>query len=200
MQNLSFKGLALACSMFASSQLALAHEIVYTAELNGPNEAPANASPATGFAKVTIDLDLVTMRVETSFQGLLGTTTAAHIHGPTALEGAGTAGVATQTPSFMGFPTGVTSGIYDNTFDLTLASSYRAQFITDSGGTVSGALNRLLQALDEGKAYLNIHTTAFTGGEIRGFLREVPDAAPSLALLAPAVLLLAGIRWSSRRN
>ena len=49
--------------------------------------------------------------------------------------GTGTAGVATTTPTFPGFPSGVTSGSYSNTFDLTLASSWNATFITDNGGT-----------------------------------------------------------------
>src|SRR5262249_2380903 len=81
---------------------AAAHEIQYAAVLSGLNESPPNASPGTGTALVTFDLDLFTMRVETEFTGLLGNTSAAHIHCCTTLAGAGTAGVATQTPSFTG--------------------------------------------------------------------------------------------------
>ena len=112
-----------------------AHESVYFADLSGPNEAPPNASPGTGWARVTIDFDLVTMHVEASFSGLLGTTTASHIHCCTAAPDSGTAGVATQTPSFAGFPLGVSAGTYDHTFDMTLAASYNAAFITANGGT-----------------------------------------------------------------
>ena len=86
--------------------------------LSGAAEAPPNASPATGVATVTLDMDLITLRVEVSFTGLTGTTTMAHIHAPTLIPLTGTAGVATQVPNFAGFPVGVTSGVYDNTFDL----------------------------------------------------------------------------------
>src|SRR5439155_23025204 len=37
-------------------------------------------------------------------------------------------------PDISGFPLGVTSGTYDNTLDLTLASSYNPVFVTDEGG------------------------------------------------------------------
>ncbi|MBD9359887.1 CHRD domain-containing protein [Methylomonas fluvii] len=162
-----------------------AHELSYAVVLSGPNEAPTNSSPGLGSGTVTFDLDLVTMRVNFSFSGLQGNTAAAHIHCCTSVAGAATAGVASQTPSFVGFPLGVTSGSYDHTFDLSLASSYNATFITNNGGTVSSALNALLAGADAGKAYLNIHTNLFPGGEIRGFLQ--PAAVP-----VPAAIWLFG--------
>jgi hypothetical protein len=149
-----------------------AHEVVYLADLTGPNESPANASPGGGFVKITIDFDLFTMRVEANFSNLQGATTAAHIHAATAVPLTGIAGVATQTPSFEAFPTSVTSGAYDHTFDLAVASSYNPDFIAANGGTVSTASNALFAALDQRKAYFNIHTTTFSGGEVRGFLIE----------------------------
>src|SRR4051812_19509168 len=151
---------------------AQAHEIVYAARLSGPDESPPNNSTGVGFAKVTIDFDLFTMRVEANFAGLQGTVTASHIHAATAIPFTGTAGVATQTPSFTGFPTGVTTGTYDHPFDLTLASSYNPDFIAANGGTISTASNALFAALAQGRAYFNIHTSAFPGGEIRAFLVE----------------------------
>lgn len=176
---------ALACQTIAS-----AHEHHFHAVLTGPNEFPANASPGIGTADVTLDLDLVTMRVEVQFSDLLGTVTAAHIHAPTKVALEGTAGVATQVPTFAGFPPGVTSGVFDQVYDLAEASSYNPAFITASGGTVSDALNALIFALEDGKAYLNIHTTAFPAGEIRGFLVEdVPEPA-TWALLGTGALAL----------
>src|SRR3954470_6321132 len=91
---------ALLAAVFMMPLSARAHERIYTASLSGPNESPANASPGTGSVIITIDLDLFTMRVEASFSGLQGTVTAAHIHAATATPFSGTAGVATQTPSF----------------------------------------------------------------------------------------------------
>jgi hypothetical protein len=65
---------------------------------------------------------------------------------------------------------------------MTQSASYNAAFITANGGTVSSALSALLTGFDAGKAYLNIHTSSFSGGEIRGFLERVPE--PSSLLLA----------------
>jgi hypothetical protein len=161
---------------------------IYSVALNGASEAPPNASPATGTATITFDLGASTMRVQASFAGLLGNSTAAHIHAPTAVAGTGTAGVATQTPTFSGFPTGVTSGTYDNTFDMTLASSYNAPFFTGNGGTGAGAFAALTSAAADGKAYLNIHSSFATGGEIRGFLVPIPEPASTGVVLGLATM------------
>lgn len=142
----------------------------YIAHLDGASESPPVASGGIGSAQVDVDPVAHTMRVRASFTGLTGLTTNSHIHGPTAVAGAGTAGVATTTPTFPGFPAGVTSGIYDNTFDMTLASSYNAAFIAANGGTPATAEAALFQAIADGKAYHNIHSSFASGGEIRGFL------------------------------
>jgi CHRD domain len=176
-----------ALAVMASAGAALGEERIYSITLNGANEAPANASPATGTGTVTIDLDLLTMRVQTSFSGLLGNVTVAHIHGPTLDPGAGIAGVMTVTPSFVNFPAGVTAGSYDHTYDLTLASSFNPNFVNSQGGLVN-ARSTMLAAMSDGKAYLNIHTTAFGGGEIRGFLVPEPTTATLLVGAALATL------------
>jgi hypothetical protein len=145
--------------------------VTYTATLDGASESPPVASAGSGFATVEIDAVAHTMRVVFTFSGLTGTTTASHIHAATATAGTGTAGVATQTPTFASFPTGVTSGSYDATFDMTQAASYNPAYVTANGGTIAGAEAALFQAIADGKAYLNIHTTFAPGGEIRGFLQ-----------------------------
>jgi CHRD domain len=149
--------------------------VSYTANLDGPSESPPNASPGIGLAVVDVDASANTMHVHVNFTGLVGTTTASHIHAPTLVALTGTAGVATTTPYFAGFPIGVTSGTYDNTLDMTLASSYNSSFVTSSGGTVPLAEAALFAAIAAGKAYLNVHSNVYPGGEIRGFL--VPENA-----------------------
>lgn len=163
---------------------------VYNVVMDGASEAPANASPGVGAGAVTIDDVLKTMRVQFSFSGLTGTTTAAHIHCCTSTAGAGTAGVVTTTPSFIGFPLGVTFGSMDQTYDMTLASSYRAGFLTANGGSTAVGFAVLLAGAEAGQAYLNIHTSLFPGGEIRGFLVPATTVVP---LPAGAVLMLGGL-------
>ncbi len=171
--------------------------VIYGATLTGPDESPPNASPGFGSATVTFDLAVHSMRVEVSFSGLLDPTTASHIHAATASPGTGTAGVATQVPTFVGFPLGVTSGSYDMTFDTGLSSTYNPSFVTARRGSISGAESALAASLAAGTAYLNIHTTAFPGGEIRGFLTPVPEPS-SLALLGAGLLGLLALNRARR--
>ena len=172
--------------------------IFYSANLSGPAESPPNASPGVGFAFLTLDDSVHTLRVQVTFSGLLGTTTAAHIHTPTAVAGVGTAGVATTTPTFAGFPLGVTSGTYDNTLNLLNATSYNPAFVTLNGGTIAGAEAALLSGLAAGKAYLNIHSSVFGGGEIRGFL--APAAVPEPASLLAWGISAFGLIFVGRRQ
>ena len=169
------------------TSFAFAHVRIYEAFMDGPSEFPPNASPGTGFVRVTVDLDLFTMRVEANFTGLVGTTTAAHIHGPIPDAPANPlASVISQTPSYPGFPIGVTSGSMDETFNMLLTTSYNGNqtFVNDNGGT-AGAFGAFVNGLDAGKMYFNIHSTTFPGGEIRGFPTFVPEPS-SIALIGLA--------------
>jgi len=186
-----FSSLAVFVMVLAGAAQALRGGLVsYDATLSGPGESPPNASPGTGFAAVDYNNTAHTLHVHVTFSGLVGTTTASHIHSPTAMPGTGTAGVATTVPYFAGFPIGVTSGTYDNTLDLTSASSWNPSYVTANGGTTTGAETALASSLAAGDAYLNIHTTVDPGGEIRGFLEPVPEPS-TLALLGCAALLIA---------
>ncbi|MDZ4819698.1 MAG: CHRD domain-containing protein [Planctomycetota bacterium] len=171
-------------ALFGAADSANAAVHYYQAFLDGPSEFPANASPGTGYGTFDYDDTLHTLAIAFDFQGLTGTTTAAHLHAPTTIPGSGAAGVASTTPYFAGFPVGVTSGTYSNVLDLTLASSYNASFITANGGTTATAEAALAAFFAAEKSYLNIHTSTFGGGEIRGFLVPVPE---------PSTLLLGGI-------
>ena len=111
--------LAATTFVLAMPAAALAAPVAYTATLAGANENPVNASPGSGSTTVFYDAAAHTLRVVVSFSGLTAGTSASHIHCCTAPPG--NAGVATTTPTFPGFPLGVTAGTYDNTLDLTSA-------------------------------------------------------------------------------
>ena len=167
----------------------------YTTTLSGSAEDMPNASTGTGSVTVTINTSLSTMRVQCAFSGLSGTTTAAHIHAPTRVANTGNASVATTTPNFIGFPSGVSSGTYDQTFNMLMTNSYGAGFLNVHGGSTVGAFLTLQAALNEEKSYFNIHTSLYPGGEIRGFLKPVnlmALSATSPAIDQPILVLSAG--------
>lgn len=187
---------AMAIGLASTTQAASTN---YTATLSGANEVPANTSTGTGAASLLIDFTANTMTLHVDFSGLAAPSTAAHIHCCTAAPG--NAEVATMVPSFAGFPLNVTSGTYDMTFDLLSAATYNPQFITDAGGTVALAAADLLDGIRAGEAYLNIHSTLYTSGEIRGFLvaSPVPEPADVAMWLAGLGMLAGAVRYKAAR-
>ena len=120
-----------------SSQALYAQVVSGTACLDGGQEVPPNASPATGFGTFSLDTNANTLAYDISYGGLLGVVTAAHFH----LGDCGVVG-----PIQLGLPTN-----------------------NPIVGTV-GLTSAQVTAAAAGDWYINIHTTAFPGGEIRGTL------------------------------
>lgn len=190
--------------MLLAAPLGHATLLHFSANLDGPSEFPANASPGSGFALVDLDTSAHTLHVQITFSGLLANTTASHIHccvSPAAAVP--TAGVATTTPSFTGFPLGVMVGTYDHLFDLAFTSSFNPSFIAAHGGTPATAEAFLTAGMIAGESYVNIHTTQFPGGEIRGFLQAIPVQVPepgTISLLALGLLGLGACTVLLRRR
>ena len=110
----------------------------FTVLLNGASEIPLVTTPATGLGTISIESNVLTYHI--SFSGLSSPAFAAHVHG--AADATTSAGVLFPLNGASG-----TEGTLFGTHTLTPAE---------------------LQAITNGLAYVNIHSTAHTGGEIRG--------------------------------
>lgn len=139
-----------------------------TTTMSGLEEVPPNGTPATGLVNGTLDdvSGLVTV-VSGSYSGLLAPITGAHIHG---LAAAGAnAGVLIGLTH-----TGGTSGSL-------------------SGSGVLSAAN--VAGMISGLTYVNVHSSAFPGGEIRGQIHADPVPEP-----ATLIVLGSGIALALRRR
>lgn len=153
-------------------------KLIYEGTMAGTNEVPANGSTATGFTSVVVDGDLMTVHV--TWSGLTGgTAAAAHIHCCTPLGSNVNVAVG-----FNGFPAAA-AGTFDGSFNLLNAAIYTASFLNNfGGGTAAGAMAALINGLNSGMAYSNIHNAQFPGGEIRANLVRVDEPATRWLLVA----------------
>ena len=108
----------------------------FRAVLDGAQEVPPSGSPANGVGCFVLNPDN-TLDYLVSFAGLVGTETAAHIHGPA--------------------PAGINAGVV---FPFVVGNP--------KAGTFGPLTAQQVADLSGGLYYVNIHTTAFPGGEIRG--------------------------------
>jgi hypothetical protein len=165
----------------------------YRAVASGTAESPPNGSP--GSSMVTIDIGSTNLMVDMSFRDLVGTASAAHIHCCTTDAFTGTAAISVP---FTDFPTGEHTGDYTMAIPLYEDASYDPAFLAAHGGSVKGAATALVDGINANEAYVNIHTSAYPGGEIRGFLVAAPVPEPAeWGLMAGG---LAGLLWMGRRK
>jgi len=133
----------LAAPLLAPAQQLRAH-LLLSARLTGDQETPAVSTQAMGVAGFTLNETRDTLFVQAAFAGLSGPITGAHIH---------EAGV------------GVAGPIITNLVPM-LRGNRMSGFLTgaDIG---AGKLAKYLR----GQYYINVHTAANPGGEIRGQIR-----------------------------
>ena len=188
----------IATTLFAAPITTQAAVLTFGGSLSGAAEIPPNASPGIGTATVIINTVAQTMEVEVTFSGLTGDPTGAHIH--CCIAQPANTGVATTLPVFPGFPTGATSGTYDQILDMTSLASYNPAFVSANGGTALSAEAALFAGIMADQTYLNIHTLpSFMGGEIRAFLDPVPLPA-GLPLFATGLGALGLLGWRRKRK
>ena len=158
----------LTLSATSATPPAAASTITYDAVLSGDGES---TSSGTGFAIVTINGNM--MEVHVTFSGLTTGTTASHIHCCTSVAGSGDRRGGDNDPNLSRFSSGRNGGNLRRHFRPNRVRTYNPAFVT-AEGSVANAEAALLAALIADKAYLNIHTTQFPGGEILGFLTPTP--------------------------
>jgi CHRD domain-containing protein len=146
--------LLLACALTACSKDDEAPTIVlpkpetFSASLTGANERPnPTTSTATGSATISVLGGVGTYTVTVS--GLTGPVTASHIHGPAD-------------------PTIAVGVIVPFTITNAAASGVIATGTFTGTNNPAITLDSLLVLLRNGRAYVNVHTAANPGGEIRG--------------------------------
>lgn len=129
---------ALALGSCLASAPALAETVMMKATLNGASQVPANDSKGTGTAAVTYDTSSKKLSWKVTYAGLTGPATAGHFHGPA--DPGKNAGVAVPFAKVDRSPIEGSA---------TLTDAQAADLMAD-------------------KYYVNIHTQAHPGGEIRG--------------------------------
>ena len=182
------------CALALASDAA-AVIIHYKADLSGLNEIPPVLTTGSGTGDVYYDTVAHTLEIDLTWSDLVGTTTVAHIHAPAtaaqiaaAIPFNGTWGVATQPGTLTGFPTGLNSGSYDGSaYSLLDEANFTTGFLSNNGGSAAAAEAALIAYFDSGKAYINIHSGQFPGGEIKGYLVRTPELGATAGLLALSV-------------
>jgi len=135
------------------------------ATLKGFNETPANSTPAAGSFRATVSGDSITF--ELTYSGLVADSLFAHIH----LGQKNVAGSVmiffcdNSNPSHSPRTCPARSGTVTGTVTAT-------DFIGPNGqGIAPGEFSNVLEAIRSGVTYVNVHSTKFPTGEIRGQVR-----------------------------
>jgi hypothetical protein len=110
----------------------------FTATMNAASEVPPKTSAGTGDVLATLDTTTKDLTYTVTFQNLTGPATAAHFHGPAA--------------------PGANAGVVVPLGNNPTSPIHGSKTLTDAQ----------IADLMAGKWYVNVHTAANPGGEIRG--------------------------------
>jgi hypothetical protein len=158
-----FRRVLLATALSAAFvSAASAATVSYTARLSSRSEVPKTDSKGTGRLHATFDTQTKAFNYTLTFENLTGPATVAHIHGP-----------ATRAQN-----AGVIAPLGDKSPTSPITGSVT---LTDDQ----------VKFLQSSKLYVNVHTAANPGGEIRGQIigshaRKRAAAAPAATSSAPA--------------
>ena len=159
------KRLVLLAALCATGSALADHDLVVRARLAGTNEVPAVSSNARGDFEVRIARDGLSISYTLDYSGLQGQVRQAHIHvaqrnvnGAIVLWLCGSATnpgpVGTQACPATGKVTGTLTAA-----DLQVSATQQVTTFAN-----------VIEAIQDGVAYANVHTDLSPGGEIRGQL------------------------------
>jgi hypothetical protein len=137
------------------------------ANLQSENEVPTISSPARGRFEAEINDDSV--EYELSFEGLQGVVTQSHIHIAQPNVNGGIMAWLCNTTTNQG-PAGFTGPACPAAPGGTVTGTIRPadiQAVTPQG-IAAGEFEEFVAALKKELAYVNVHSSLFGGGEIRG--------------------------------
>ena len=133
----------------------------FSAKLSGFDEVPTLSVAGTGTFSASLDRGGASLSFTLRYDGLTGDALFAHIHlGKPATLG-GVSAFLCGGGGQAACPTG-TSGTVTGTIDASHVVGPEGQ------GIAPGEFAELITALQAGATYVNVHTTLFPSGEIRG--------------------------------
>jgi hypothetical protein len=157
---------ALLASYTGNPRIALADETqTFTASLAGDNEVPPINTKATATLKLTVGS---TISFTVTYANLSTPLLFSHFHfAPTKVAG----GVMIFLCGGGGQPN------CPQTLSGTITGTITAANVTGptTQGIAAGDLTSALEAVAEGNSYINMHTTMFPGGELRGQIERGGD-------------------------
>lgn len=145
------------------------HHVNHRAHLSGYQEVPTLSTPGEGRFRSHIERKDQTIHYELSYADLESAVTQAHIHfsarglnGPIVVFlctnlGNGPAGTQACPPA-----------------PATITGTIQAADVLDNAvlqGLAAGEFDELVEAIQAGATYANVHTTGRPGGEVRGQIR-----------------------------
>jgi uncharacterized surface protein with fasciclin (FAS1) repeats/Cu/Zn superoxide dismutase len=144
------KSLLALAALIAASCTAQAEMLKFHASLKSSQEVPSNTSQASGLAELWYDTETGNYTAYVTVAGLEAPLSGSHIH---------EASAGSNGPVTVNFGAGSAYVAAANGF-------YAGKF----SGPYSGNLSKLLSS----QAYVNVHSSKFPGGEIRGQLHSLP--------------------------
>lgn len=140
-------GVAVTAMLCLAALPAAAAIVTFTVAVDGEQQVPPAATAGTGMLEATYDTETHVLAWTLLYSGLTGPATAGHFHGPADI--------------------GVNAGV---------AIGFEGGLASPLSGTAT-LLPEQAEQLLGGLWYVNIHTAAFPGGEIRGqLIPNTPDA------------------------